>query len=124
MTTTKTERCPDCNRAVQYAKDHNHLPCIDDPVLLDLFSQEKALIELVDSLIDTDQAAEIDAGCDGEGPMARALVALGRHPDLESATAAIYKNTGGESDDEGGDFGNWSEKDQEKDWRDTHGEGR
>jgi len=33
---------------------------------------------LVDALIESDAAREIDAGCDGFGPVANALIALGK----------------------------------------------
>jgi hypothetical protein len=49
-----------------------------------------ALADLVDAIMENDAGREIDAGCDGEGPLATALVALGRYKTLKKATDAIW----------------------------------
>lgn len=52
------------------------------------------LRELVDSIVGSDAAREIDAGCDGDGPLAHALVGLGDYKNLRQATKSIYGSTG------------------------------
>lgn len=49
-----------------------------------------ALRDLVDAIHDSDAAREIDAGCNGDGPLANALVALGDFKNSEQATDAIF----------------------------------
>ena len=49
-----------------------------------------ALQYLVDTILEGESGGEIDAGCNGDGPLANAMVALGMYPDVEEATDAIY----------------------------------
>lgn len=54
------------------------------------YDTKAALEDLVDAIMDCDIGREIDAGCDGSGPVATALVALGRFKTLKKATDAIW----------------------------------
>lgn len=50
------------------------------------------LKNLVEAILEgTDCGAEIDAGCNGEGPLAEAMVYLGLASDLDEATDKIYE---------------------------------
>lgn len=51
---------------------------------------KNALADLVDAIMESDAGREIDAGCNEEGPLATALVALGRYKTLKRATKAIW----------------------------------
>lgn len=53
-------------------------------------SFKDVLVELVEAIEGTDAAREIDAGCEGEGPFATALVAVGKYKTLKKATKSIY----------------------------------
>lgn len=49
-----------------------------------------ALTDLVETIMEAQCGGEIDAGCDGEGPLARALVILGKFKTTKRATKEIY----------------------------------
>lgn len=49
-----------------------------------------ALKELVLYILETEAGREIDAGCDGEGPLAIAMVQCGISRTTSSATKRIY----------------------------------
>ena len=51
---------------------------------------KECLEDLVNALQGTDAAHEVDAGCEGNGPLARAMVKLGRFKSTDEATDAIY----------------------------------
>ena len=53
-------------------------------------SLKNALRNLVDAIMESEAGPDIDAGCDGLGPLAEALVALGDYKDTFEATDAIF----------------------------------
>lgn len=48
------------------------------------------LRELVEAILEGEAGREIDAGCDGDGPVANAIVLLDMAPDVEAATEMIF----------------------------------
>lgn len=56
----------------------------------DKLTAEDVLRNLVETIMEGESGGEIDAGCDGEGPLAQALVFLGMADDEEKATDMIY----------------------------------
>lgn len=55
------------------------------------YTTEDVLKNLVEAIIGgTECGPEIDAGCNGEGPLAEAMVHIGMAKDLDEATNIIY----------------------------------
>lgn len=53
--------------------------------------QKQAVLELLEAICEYPEACcELDAGCDGEGPVAKCLVAFGKYKNLDEATEAIF----------------------------------
>lgn len=52
---------------------------------------KEILKELVVVALESEAGVEIDAGCNGEGPLAKAMVSLGMAKDLNEATNKIYE---------------------------------
>lgn len=61
---------------------------------------QEMLRELVDAILESNTGREIDSGCNGDGPVANAMVLLGMAPDVDAATDMIF---GPEEDEDGCD---------------------